>query len=128
MEIQLIPAILARGYGVSFRSLKFQPGDDDHANMVFPEKQERGDLLFGYDDETGIVIPMIRIGNEVSVCIAFTVYVPDVGWRSIDMSALPGTLDELQKASSGDTMALKMMEPVRDMSGYEIVHGWEEKA
>lgn len=129
MSVQVIPAILARGYGVSFRSVQFLPGKNgDCVDMVFPKKQERGDLLLGYDDETNVVVPMIRIGHEVTVCIAFTIYMPGIGWKSVDITALPGTMDELQEASSKDTMQIKTMPPACDMSDYEIINAWEEKA
>ena len=128
MALQIIPAILASGYGVSFSQI-VPTYNEDHeiAGMTFPEKQTRGDLVLGYDDETQVVIPMIRIGTDITVCVAFTVYVPDVGWRSVDITKLPGNLAELEHMASFETMELKMMDPVRDMSGYEIINAWEEQ-
>lgn len=126
MAVQIIPAILARGYGVSVQDVKFIPGEnEDYVNMIFPEKQSKGELLLGFDDESNAVIPLIRIDNYCTVCIAFTVYVPDVGWKGIDITALPGNMNELQDKTSYETMELKMIDPPRDMSGYEIINAWE---
>ena len=124
MKLGVIPTILARGYGISFRSLSFSENEKGQV-FTFPDEQKRGDLLLGYDEDTNSVFPLIRIDHEVTVCVAFTVYVQDVGWRSIDLTALPATMEELQNAVSGETMQLKMLDPVIDMSGYEIINAWE---
>ena len=123
MKIMLIPAVLATGYGISARDLVTEMNADGMA-FIFPEKQKRGDLVLGLDEDTHAVIPMIRIGNEVTVCVAFSIYVPETGWRAVDISALPGNLDELQDASEYETMELKTTDPVIDMSGYKIINAW----
>ena len=124
MNIMLIPAILATGYGISARDLVMEMNADGVSSIVFPKKQKRGDLVLGLDEDTHAVIPMIRIGCDVTVCVAFSIYVPETGWRAVDISALPGNLAELQDASEYETMELKTTDPVIDMSGYEIINAW----
>lgn len=124
MDVKVIPFVLAHGYGISFRQLKVHQ-DEDSVSFVFPDKLSKGDFLLGYDEKSKAVVPMIRIGNEVTICVAFAVYVPDVGWKNVDIPALPGNLDELEHVTSFDTWELKLTDPAIDMSGYEIIKSWE---
>ena len=127
MAYGVIPVILASGYGVSFRSIKFLPDkDEDFISFKFPNELSRGDLLLGYDNRTKVLFPMIRIGREVTVCVEFVVYVPDVGWKMIDLTAFPDNLDQLAAMTKNNELRLKMMETTRDMSKYEIINAWED--
>lgn len=118
----IIPMIVARGYGISFRDIE-KTVDGDNALFKFPKELKRGDLVMIWEESNGVIVPGIKIGDEVTVCVAFYGYIRDAGWRMFDISCLPQNYDEL-KATSGN-IKIKTAAPNMDMSGYEIVSAFD---
>lgn len=121
----VIPEIIAKGYGVSFRDIKkIQSADENTVLFEFPTKLKQGDLCLILSEMNGIIIPGIRIGDEVTVCIAFYTYIHGVGWRMLDLRTLPQSIDDVET----DEIKIKTLEPNLDMTGYEIVEGFDRRA
>lgn len=121
----VIPEIIAKGYGVSFSDIKkIQSADENTVLFEFPTKLKQGDLCLILSETNGIIIPGIRIGDEVTVCIAFYTYIHGVGWRMLDLSTLPQSVNDVET----DEIKIKTLEPNLDMTGYEIVEGFDRRA
>ena len=115
MATVLIPVILADGYGISFADVQFR-ADVDGMYFELPTILRRGQLTL-IAGENNTLFPAIKIGKEVTICMHFTVYLKQAGWRDVNLARILG-----MKASqlSEGILELKLLEPKFDMAGYEL--------
>ena len=115
MATVIIPVILADGYGISFADVQVRADVEDLCFEI-PTILKRGQLTL-IAGENNTLFPAIKIGNEVTICFHFTVYLKQAGWRDVDLTRI---IDMKASQLSEGILELKLREPKFDMAGYEL--------